>query len=151
MKEEIAGIGYTEVGNRTELKEKWPNLIRQNPDFIKFMLSHSEEYVLRRDDPEFFGHKGIDPRLVPDLVELAHAEGLSITAHVDTAADFHHAVTAGVDEVAHLPGTDEVEVIRNEDARIAALNDVTIITTVSLTTKIKDDFPNYYFPFNRKV
>ena len=142
--EEIAGIGYTEVENRDELLQKWPDLLRQKPDFIKVMLSHSEEYILRRDDPEFFGHKGIDPRLVPDLVDLAHAAGLSITAHVDTAADFHYAVTAGVDEIAHLPGTDELEVVRNEDARIAAENDVTVITTVSLTTKIKDDLPNYY-------
>ena len=143
-KDEIAGIGYTEVQNREEIMRKWPNLIRQKPDFIKFMLSHSEEYDLRKDDQEFFGYKGIDPQLVPDLVELAHAEGLSLTAQIDTAADFHYAVTAGVDEIAHLPGTDEREVIRSKDANIAAENDVAIVTTISLTTKIKDDFPNYY-------
>lgn len=142
--EEIAGIGYTEVATRDELLKKWPNLTVQKPDFVKFMLSHSEEYALRVDDPEFFGHKGIDPQLVPHLVELAHAEGLSITAHVDSAADFHYAVTAAVDEIAHLPGTDEQEVIRNKDAKIAAENDVAVITTVSLTTKIKDDFPKMY-------
>jgi len=143
-KDEIAGIGYTEVEDREELIRKWPGLIRQKPDFVKVMLSHSEEYDLRKDDPEFFGYKGIDPQLVPDLVELAHAEGLSVTAHINTATDFHHAVTAGVDEIAHLPGSDELEVIRSNDARTAAENDVAVITTVSLTTKIKDDLPGYY-------
>lgn len=143
-KDEIAGIGYTEVEDREELVRKWPNLIRQKPDFIKVMLSHSEEYDLRKDDQEYFGYKGIDPELLPDLVELAHAEGLSLTAHIDTAADFHYAVSAGIDEIAHLPGTDEREVIRSKDAFIAAEKDIAIITTISLTTKIKDDFPNYY-------
>jgi len=143
-KDEIAGIGYTEVANRDELLRKWPNLIRQKPDFIKFMLSHAEEYSLRRDDPEFFGDKGVDPLLVPDLVELAHAAGLSLTAHIDTAADFHYAVTAGVDEIAHLPGTDKLQVIRSQDASTAAENNVAVVTTVSLTTKIRDDLPGYY-------
>jgi imidazolonepropionase-like amidohydrolase len=143
-KDEIAGIGYTEVADREELVRKWPDLIRQKPDFIKVMLSHSEEYDLRKDDQEYFGYKGIDPDLVPDLVDLAHAEGLTVTAHIDTAADFHYAVSASVDEIAHLPGTDEREVIRSKDAYIAAEKDIAVITTISLTTKIKDDSPNYY-------
>jgi imidazolonepropionase-like amidohydrolase len=143
-KSEIAGIGYTEVENRTELERKWPGLIKQMPDFIKVMLSHSEEYELRKDDPEFFGHKGIDPELLPDLVARAHADGLSVTAHIDTAVDFHNAVVAGVDEIAHLPGTDSLEVIRDIDATLAAKNDVTVITTISLTTKIREELPNYY-------
>ena len=142
--DEIAGIGYTEIENREDIKRKWPELIRQKPDFIKLMLSHSEEYDLRKDDPEFFGHKGINPQLVPDIVELAHADGLTVTAHIDTAADFHYAVTAGVDEIAHLPGTKEREVIRSKDAEIAAEMNVAVITTISLTTKIRDELPNYY-------
>jgi len=142
--DEIAGIGYTKVEDREELMLKWPNLIRQKPDFIKINLRHSEEYDLRKDDQEFFGFKGIDPHLVPDVVRLAHAEGLSVSAHVDTAADFHYAVTAGVDEISHLPGRYDLEVIRSKDASLAAENDVAVVTTISLTTKIKDDFPSYY-------
>ncbi len=143
-KEEIAGIGYTQVETRQDLLEKWPGLVAQKPDFVKFMLSYSEEYALRKDDPEFFGQKGIDPELVPDLVELAHAADLRITAHVNTAADFHHAVAAGVDEIAHLPGSRAIEIIRIGDAELAAENDVAVIATVSLTTKIRDRYPEYY-------
>ena len=36
----------------------------------------------------------------------AHAAGLRVSTHIDTAADFRHAVDAGVDEVNHLPQPD---------------------------------------------
>lgn len=143
-KEDIAGIGYTVVRNEAELESKWPKLLAQGPDFIKFMLSSSEEYELRRDDLEFFGHKGLDPRLAPRLVELAHEAGLRITAHIDTGADFHYAVAAGVDEIAHMPGSRRPEVIRAADAAMAAERGITVITTLVLTTKIADDYPAWY-------
>jgi hypothetical protein len=143
-KEALAGIGYTEVRNEAELEAKWPGLFAQNPDFIKFMLSNSEEYELRRDDPEFFGYKGLDPTLAPLLVQLAHAAGLRVSAHISTAADFHYAVAAGVDEIAHMPGTTEPEIIREQDAIRAAENGTVVITTLSLTTKIAEEYPAWY-------
>ncbi|MEM7278732.1 MAG: amidohydrolase family protein [Pseudomonadota bacterium] len=143
-KAEMDGIGYTRVRDRAELEKKIPSLIDQKPDFLKFMLSHSEEYMLRRDDPEFFGYKGLDPRLAPVLVKLAHEAGLRITAHIDTAADFHNAVVAGVDEIAHLPGSRSIEVIRSKDAAMAAEKDIAVVTTISLTTKIKKAYPAYF-------
>lgn len=108
------------------------------------MLSHSEEYALRRDDPEFFGKKGLDPELAPLLVEKAHRAGKRVTAHVNTAADFHFALMAGVDEIAHMPGTAQPEVIRAGDAALAAEQGTVIVTTLMLTTKIADDYPAWY-------
>jgi hypothetical protein len=29
---------------------------------------------------------------------------LATRTHIETAADFHHAIVAGVDEIAHMPG-----------------------------------------------
>ncbi len=143
-KEAIAGIGYTMIRDRADLDAKWPGLIKQKPDFIKFMLSYSEEYALRRDDPEFFGKKGLDPGLAPLLVEKAHRAGKRITAHVNTAADFHFALVAGVDEIAHMPGIAQPEVVRVEDARLAARTGTVVITTLMLTTNIADDYPAWY-------
>jgi imidazolonepropionase-like amidohydrolase len=143
-KEEIAGVGYTLVRDEADLDRKWPQLLAQGPDFIKFMLYSSEEYELRRDDPEFFGRKGLDPGLAPRLVEKAHAAGLRITAHIDTGPDFHYAVAAGVDEIAHMPGRREPEVIREVDARLAAERGVTVITTLMTTTRIADNYPASY-------
>lgn len=143
-KAEIAGIGYTLVRDEADLDAKWPELLDQKPDFIKFMLSSSEEYELRKDDPEFFGRKGLDPKLAPKLVKKAHDAGLRVTAHIDTGPDFHYAVAAGVDETAHLPGTKQPEVIRAADARLAAERGVTVITTLMLSTNIADDYPAWY-------
>ena len=143
-KEEIAGIGYTLVQDEADLDRKWPQLLAQEPDFIKFMLSSSEEYEFREDDPEFFGRKGLDPSLAPELVKRAHEAGLRITAHIDTGPDFYHAVTAGVDEIAHMPGRREPEVIREADAQLAAERGVTVITTLILTTELADDCPTWY-------
>ena len=47
---------------------------------------------------------GLDPRLVPLIVNKAHAAGLRVSAHVDTVTDYRIALKAGVDEMAHLPG-----------------------------------------------
>ena len=46
---------------------------------------------------------GLHPRLVPVIVAKAHAAGLQVTAHVETAEDFRHAVRSGVDEIAPVP------------------------------------------------
>lgn len=143
-KEEIAGVGYTLVRNEADLDIRWPQLLAQGPDFVKFMLSYSEEYELRRDDPEFFGRKGLDPSLAPKLVKKAHDAGLRITAHINTGPDFHYAVAAGVDEIAHLPGRRQPEVIRAADARLAAERGVTVITTLMISTDIADDYPAWY-------
>ncbi len=143
-KEEIAGVGYTLVRDEADLNRKWPQLLAQRPDFIKFMLSYSEEYELRRDDPEFFGRKGLDPSLAPKLVKKAHEAGLRITAHINSGPDFHYAVVAGVDEIAHMPGVRQPEVIQAADARLAAERGVTVITTLMLSTSIADDYPAWH-------
>src|SRR5205823_5219828 len=48
--------------------------------------------------------------------------------HVSTAADFHNAVVAGVDEMAHIPMT-ALTPIAVEDAKLAAAHGVVVITT----------------------
>ncbi|MGH6633560.1 MAG: amidohydrolase family protein, partial [Sphingopyxis sp.] len=42
---------------------------------------------------------------VPSIVRRAHRAGLRVSAHVTTAADYRVALAAGVDEMAHLPGS----------------------------------------------
>ena len=103
-KETLADHAYFVLQEPQDLEEKWPLILQYKPDFIKIFLLLSEEYELRRDDPEFFGKKGLDPALVPLIVDLAHAHKLRVSAHVSSAYDFHVAVAAGVDEIAHLPG-----------------------------------------------
>jgi imidazolonepropionase-like amidohydrolase len=67
---------------------------------------------------------------LPKIVAKAHANNLRISTHITNAADFHNAITAGVDEIAHLPllGLSPIAV---EDAKLAASRGIIFDTTCS--------------------
>ncbi len=131
-RETLPGQGYFVIDSEADLQRQWPTIASHRPDFIKIMISFSEEFARRRDDPAFFGLKGLDPALVPRIVERAHANGLRVFAHVETGHDFHVAVATGVDVVAHLPGSFYPTTIDPADARSAAERGVMVITTAVL-------------------
>jgi hypothetical protein len=123
-----------------DLERKWPRIVAGRPDFIKLVLVHSEEYARRRTDTAFFNWRGLDPALVPEVVRRAHAAGLRVSAHVETAADFHAALLGGVDEINHIPGFRGDEQVRfseparyevaEADAKLAASRGVWVVTTL---------------------
>jgi Amidohydrolase family len=127
-----------EVDSVSDVDSRWPGFLAGRPDFVKVFLLYSEEYEKRKEDPAFQFHRGIDPRLVPEIVRRAHAQGLRVSAHVYSAADFHNALAGGVDDVAHMPGTGYDEKmgvaafrISEADARLAGERGVTVTTTLS--------------------
>jgi len=124
-KTSLRNQAYFVVDTAADLLAQWPQIQAGKPDFIKIYLEYSEEYELRKNDPKYFGQRGLDPQLLPKIVARAHQEHLRVTAHVNTARDFHHALTAGVDEIAHLP----LAKIRFEDAVTAAKRGVFVVTT----------------------
>jgi hypothetical protein len=137
------------IDDARDLEEKWSLLEARNSDFIKIILAFSEEQERRIGNPaygyELGSHSalpGIDPDLLPLLVERAHGAGLRTSVHIETAADFRRAVAAGTDLIAHLPASwqigrltgfddDSLEHWRltEEDARKAATQGVVVITT----------------------
>ena len=120
-----------------EIDQALSRLKGQGADFVKAYLLHSEEYAKRRDDPAYFGLKGLNPAHVAHLVASAHRRGLQVIFHIETAADFRVAVAAGADLLAHLPGygpvnADEnldIYALRPEDAALAATAGVLVIPT----------------------
>jgi hypothetical protein len=96
---------YYIIDTAADLAGKWPAILAGKPDFIKVYLLYSEDYETRRLRNDTVGDRGLDPALVPLIVERAHAAGLRVSAHVQTAADYRSALAAGVDEMAHLPGS----------------------------------------------
>ena len=122
---DIVKQAYYIVDSLRDLRRNWPLIIADQPDFIKVYLEHSEEHERRKSDPAFYGKRGIDPGILPDVVKHAHDSKLRVAAHVNTAADFRTAVLAGVDIIAHLP----LERITAEDAGLAAENKTSVITT----------------------
>jgi hypothetical protein len=95
---------YIVLDTDADVETKWPVITRGRPDFLKVYLVHSEDDGRAADAQPVHHRLGLHPALVPGIVARAHAAGLQVTAHVETAADFRHAVRAGVDELAHVPG-----------------------------------------------
>lgn len=116
---------YFIIDTEKDLDQKWPVIMAEQPDFIKTYLEYSEEFEKRKADPAFYGKRGLDPRLLPRIVQKAHAEGLRVVVHINTAADFRNAISAGVDEIAHLP----LERLTEADVKAAATRGLTVVTT----------------------
>ena len=142
-KKTLADHAYTVVETLEDVEKKWPIILSYKPDFIKFHLVHSDEHSTRRDDPKYFGQKGMNPELARLIVELGHANGLRVAAHALTGHDFGVAVRAGVDEITHMPGYESPQWINAEDATLAGSKGVTVITTLNAAEAAKNDTPAY--------
>ncbi|MDZ7779792.1 MAG: hypothetical protein U5R14_07635 [Gemmatimonadota bacterium] len=78
----------------------------------------------------------------------AHAAGLRVSTHVETAQDFRHALDAAVDEINHLPGfrgdeenrfpSAELFRLTEEDAERAAESGVVVVTTLGSLDEFGD-------------
>ncbi|HST91605.1 MAG TPA: hypothetical protein VLJ13_05340 [Brevundimonas sp.] len=102
-----------------EIEQALLTLKRQGADFVKIYLLNSENYAALKDDPVAYGEKGLNPANVPFLVRRAHAIGLPVLAHLETAHDLSVATAAGVDYAAHLPAYGVVDADRAASARIS--------------------------------
>jgi len=127
-KETLKDHRYFTIDSAAELDQKWPAILSQKPDFIKTFFLYSDEFEKRKADTALGLQMGLDPRLLPKIVEKAHAEKLRVSTHVNNAADFHNAILAGVDELAHLPLT-ALTPIAAEDAKLAAERRIVVVTT----------------------
>jgi imidazolonepropionase-like amidohydrolase len=95
---------YYIIDTAEDLKQKWERILDGKPDFLKIYLLTTEEFEKRRLRTDTVGDRGLDPGLVPLIVNKAHAAGLRVSAHVDTVTDYRVALNAGVNEMAHMPG-----------------------------------------------
>ncbi len=132
-----AGETYWEIDKPADLDAKWPSILATRPDLIKIFLHESEHFTPEMHiNPPLGG--GLDPALVPLIVQRAHAAHLKVAAHVDTAIDYHNAIVSHVDELAHVPGYclgphESAGPYRLTDADIAltATRRITVIPTAS--------------------
>ena len=132
------GDAYWFIDSIADLDARWPLILAGHPDIIKiFLLDAREHPPVMPDTGLPVGH-GLRPSVVPEIVRRAHAAGLRVAAHVETAQDFETAVRAGVDFFAHLPGygmgQDQPErlfELSNEVAKLAAARGVRANPTVT--------------------
>ncbi|MEM6539044.1 MAG: amidohydrolase family protein [Pseudomonadota bacterium] len=143
-KEMLPDTGYFEADTIEDLQAKWALIRAENPDFVKVMLLYSEEYDKRKDDPEFYGERGLDPALMPELVRLAHNDGLRVAVHVETDFDMATALRAGADIIAHTPSFSSTDRISDETIELAKEGDATLITTLSISRRFEVRSPKRY-------
>jgi cytosine/adenosine deaminase-related metal-dependent hydrolase len=153
--QQMEGRAWFTIADDADLDAKWPRILAGKPDFIKTFLLFSEEFegrkpLLREDGRP---NRGLDPRVLRSVVSRAHAAGLRVTTHIDTARDFENAVDAGVDEVNHLPQPDQrfspdlsAYVITPQAARRAAARGVTVVTTASTTERLSPNLNREWIP-----
>jgi imidazolonepropionase-like amidohydrolase len=97
---QMPGRAYHVIDTLDQLTTAWPKVVQSKPDFIKVFLNGYERLL----HGEGAGTKiGVSRPILHAIVRRAHAAGLRVTAHVDTAADVATAVSAGVDELGHMP------------------------------------------------
>ena len=124
------------VATADDVARRWPLFMsaRPKPDYVKLYLLYSEQYARGQDDAHAAFDRGLDPALVPDIVHRAHAAGLTVSAHVYTAADFRNAVSGGVDEIVHVPGGGDLPAeafrLTDLDAEVAAGRRVAVVTAL---------------------
>jgi imidazolonepropionase-like amidohydrolase len=98
------GRAYLLFDEIEDVDAKWPDVVASAPDLLKIFLLESERWDELARDTTRLGDRGLRPDIAARIVERAHAHGLRVAAHVETAHDFRITVDMGVDIVAHLPG-----------------------------------------------
>ena len=88
-----------------DLDAVWPRVLDGHPDVVKVYLRFSEEWA--EGAPEH--PRGLSPAVVAEVVRRAHAAGLRVVAHVETAADARNALDSGVDVLAHAPAPNAIQ------------------------------------------
>jgi hypothetical protein len=136
-------LAYYIIDNESDLQKKWPMIMADRPDFIKTGLLYSEEFEKRSGNASYFGYNGLNPKLLPQIVSLAHKNNLRVACHIETATDFRNAIAAGVDEIAHMPGyypdfspraNKSWFLLTEQDAALAARKKIDVVTTVYVST-----------------
>ncbi|MFL5526322.1 MAG: amidohydrolase [Gemmatimonadaceae bacterium] len=123
-----------QVETTADIDKRWAYFLagRPAPDFVKVYLQNSQSHAALRNDPRGFGNRGMDPALVPYLVSRAREAGLTVSAHVFTAADFRVAVSSGVTHLAHIPGGPGATggyLLTEADGQLAADHHVSSVAT----------------------
>ncbi|AHG87778.1 amidohydrolase [Gemmatirosa kalamazoonensis] len=138
---------YWRLDDVADVEAKWPRILAAKPDLIKITIIGTPDASGQRPSwPErMWFMRGLSEAVVRAVVSRAHAAGLRVAAHIETARDFEVAVRDGVDVIAHMLGPDfragEETAYRIGDdvARMAAERGVVVVPTVAITLDVTPD------------
>ncbi|MGB5700679.1 amidohydrolase family protein [Muriicola sp.] len=144
---------YYIVDNEEQVNVKIDMLESTNPNFIKIILFNSEEYLQSDTIPLF--NKGLNPKLLPLIVERANSINTRIVAHVESEFDLLVCMQAGIKYFAHLPqygfenSRDEkgkLPIISDNTLFLMKMNNVKVNPTLSRTFSNLMYLPEQYRP-----
>jgi imidazolonepropionase-like amidohydrolase len=140
--------GYWFIDSLADLDARWPAILAGQPDIIKIDLLFSSDSAPRVAwAPAAWYVHGLKPEVVPAIVQRAHAAGLRVAAHIETAHDFEVAVRSGVDVIAHnagfgVPAGHEADyLISPAAARLAGERGVVVIPTAAIESDFTRNEP----------
>jgi amidohydrolase family protein len=139
---------YWTADTPAEVEKKWPQFLEQKPEFVKVYLLFSEDSKRQSEPERYFAWKGVTPEVLRAIADRAHSARLRVSAHIESAHDFHEALVAGVDEINHMPGfriagdvdshaIGEFE-LSDADAELAHRLGTIVVTTLVGATKLDD-------------
>lgn len=147
----LGRIGENQVywffDSRADVDAKWAKFIAQKPDAVKIFLLDAENYETLSKNGKV-GDKGLSPEVAEYVVTKAHAAGLRVFAHIETANDFRLGLKIGVDGFAHAPhyGWDgkTQDMPQNdltlEDIKLAAKRKAIIIPTAQIGKLVTTEY-----------
>ena len=142
-KEWFIGNAFHYGRTPAEIVTALDRLKSQGADFVKAYLLHSEDYAIRKTDPQFEGLRGLNPENMPFLVAQARRRGMKVAVHVETAADLVTAARSGAAVAAHLPGYagagTAATKLSADQARIVAKSGIRLTPTYVLGAGVVDD------------
>ena len=137
---------YWAADTPADVERKWAAFLERQPQFVKTYLLFSDDGKREAQPDTYFGWRGLAPQALRAIVVRAHRANLRVSAHIETAHDFHEALNAGVDEINHMPGfrtTGDVEAhpisdfeLSEGDAAVAQRQGVVVVTTLVGATKL---------------
>ncbi len=138
---------YYFLDSIADVDNKWPLILKYKPNHIKICLLDAADYSTKRKAEKVETY-GLSPEVAAYVVQKAHAAGLRVFAHVETADDARLCAKIGVDALAHLPGygwegdetTRKKYCITKEDVKLFKKAGLTVIPTMNIDhTKSYDD------------
>lgn len=135
----VENDAYWFLDSTLDVDAKWPKILATKPDLIKIGLLDAANYKKQIAAGDMV-NKGLSPEVAEYVVKKAHAAGLRVYAHIETAEDFRIGVRVGVDGFAHAPYYDSwdgkpenkpVDELTRSDLKLAAKGGVVVIPTAA--------------------
>jgi len=95
----MEGRAYYILDEEKDIESVMNRLLATQPDVIKVILWDSENY----DPNNQKSNKGINPKFLPEIVNIAKKYDLEVVAHTEMEYDIEVSINAGIKQFAHVP------------------------------------------------